>query len=939
MTPQRGTPERWARIKEIFGVAFELPDTERPAFLKQSCGSDSGLREEVERLLEAERGPLENPMLDALARMLPPDLARGEMLGPYRVETRIGQGGMGVVYRAWDTRLDRRIALKVLRPEQVNDPVHRQRLIREARAASALSHPNIVTVHDVGSDRNIDFIAMEHIDGRTLEEVIPPAGLPPKQALAFAIQIAGALAGAHAAGIVHRDLKPGNVMITREGLVKLLDFGLARKTRLGDGGSGTLTLNTEIAGTPQYMSPEQIRGEEIDSRSDVFSFGAVLYRMLTGRDCFECASALEAMSAICTADASDRCEAGPPIPPAMESVILHCLEKAREDRFQSARDLGYALEACAAPLGPLPTTPAAANRLRSYGLWIGALALCSGLSILAAYFYFGAHRAHSSVDGRLFAQITNDAGAEYFPSLSADGKTVVYSSKAAGNWDIYLQKVGSAEGVNLTRDSPADDTQPAFSRDNRYIAFRSERDGGGIFVMRSDGGGVRRIADAGYNPAWSPDGGRIAYAEESITRPEDRSGRVSRIWSVDVASGRKNLLVKDDGVQPQWSPNGQFIVYWAIDLDGDRDLWTVRASGGTPARLTRDQFLDWDPVWSPDGAWLYFCSNRGGSMAIWRIPMKESSGEARGAPEPIRTPADYPAHLSFSADGRHMAYSQLLTTGRLSSVRFEPAREAIVSEPKEIVQSSKGISRPSLSPDGKWLAYNSTEQQEDLFVMSADGSGLRQLTNGGQRNRGPRWSPDGKQIAFFSTRSGDWEIWTTDAIGSEFRQITNLAGNNVAWPVWSADGKHLAYTLFGLNTFLIETGKPWGDQTPEKLPPYPGDGQIFNGWNWSPDGRTLAGFLNRDDGIALYSIASRSFRRAAEHGADPVWLSDSRRLLFLDKGKIHLLDTASGSSRELLSVMPEEVARRGFAVSPDDRHIYFSVSTTEADIWMVEFER
>jgi serine/threonine protein kinase len=228
-------------------------------------------------------------MLDALARMLPPDLARGEMLGPYRVETRIGQGGMGVVYRAWDTRLDRRIALKVLRPEQVNDPVHRQRLIREARAASALSHPNIVTVHDVGSDSNIDLIAMEPIDGRTLEEFIPPAGLPPKQALAFAIQIAGALAGAHAAGIVHRDLKPGNIMITREGLVKLLDFGLARKTRAGERGSGTLTLNTEIAGTPQYMSPEQIRGEEIDYRTDVFSFGAVLYRMLTGRDCFESA--------------------------------------------------------------------------------------------------------------------------------------------------------------------------------------------------------------------------------------------------------------------------------------------------------------------------------------------------------------------------------------------------------------------------------------------------------------------------------------------------------------------------------------------------------------------------------------------------------------------------------------------------------------------------
>ena len=933
------TPERWARIKEVFGAALELPEAERRAFLEQICGSDSSLRQEVERLLDAEREPLENPMLGSLARKARPELVSGEMLGPYRVEDKIGQGGMGVVYRAWDTRLDRRIALKVLRPEQLNDPVHRQRLVREARAACALSHPNIVTVHDVGSDRDIDFIAMEHIEGRPLDAIIPAAGLAPKQALAYAIQIAAALAGAHSAGIVHRDLKPGNIMITREGLVKLLDFGLARKGRPSESGTETLTLNTEIAGTPQYMSPEQIRGEAIDYRSDVFSFGLVLYRMLTGRDLFVRGSAVEMMNAVLTADAAELAESGPAIPPAIESVILHCVEKAPEDRFQSAQDVGYALEASAAPLGPMPLAGTAATPLRHYGRWIAALVLSSAFGMLIAYLLFGAGHTHPSVDGRIFAQITDDPGAELFPSLSADGKTVAYASQVSGNWDIYVQQVGFGEGINLTKDSAADDTQPAFSPGGRYIAFRSERDGGGIFAMRSDGTGVRRIVNSGYNPAWSPDGRQIVYAEESITRPEDRSGRVSQLWSVEVASGRKRQVTKDDGVQPQWSPNGRYIAYWAIDLDGDRDLWTVRASGGPPSRITRDHFLDWNPVWSPDGAWLYFCSNRGGSMGIWRIPMKESTGEARGSPQPIRAPASYPAHLSFSGDGKHMAYVQLLTTGRLSAVRFDPVREVLASEPKEIMQSSKGISRPALSPDGKWLAFNSTEQQEDLFVMGVDGSGLRQLTNGGQRSRGPRWSPDGKQIAFFSTRGGEWEIWTVDANGSEFRQITKLAGNNVAWPVWSADGKYLAYTLFGLNTFLIEPGKPWSAQTPERLPAFPGEGQIFNGWSWSPDGHMLAGFLNRDNGIALYSPGSRSFRKLNGHGADPVWLSDSRRLLFLDGGKIHLLDSASGSTRELVSVMPEEVARRGFAVSPDDRQIYFSVSSTEANVWKIEFER
>jgi Tol biopolymer transport system component/tRNA A-37 threonylcarbamoyl transferase component Bud32 len=932
------THERWTRIKEIFGTALELPDGERAEFLKQACGPDPALREEIERLLDAEREPLENPMLGALERLAPVDLARGEMLGPYRVETKIGQGGMGVVYRAWDTRLDRRIALKVLRPEQVNDPVHRQRLVREARAASALIHPNIVTVHDIGSDRNIDFIAMEHVEGRPLDELIPPAGLPSKQALAYGIQIAGALAGAHARGVVHRDLKPGNIMVTREGLVKLLDFGLARKTRRDEEGAGTLTLHAEIAGTPQYMSPEQVRGDAIDHRSDVFSFGVVLYRMLTGRDLFESGSAVQTMNAIVTADAAELCQSGPAIPQAMLSVILHCLEKAPEDRFQSVQDLGYALEACAAPLGPV-TTPAAAGPVRRYGPWAAAMVFAAVLGMATMYVFWAARHANPSVDGRIFAQVTNDTGAELFPSLSPDGRSVVFASKAAGNWDIYLQQIGSGEAVNLTKDSGADETQPAFSADGRWIAFRSERDGGGIFVMRRDGTGVRRVADAGYNPAWSPDGRQIVYAEESITRPEDRSGRLSRLWAVEVANGHKRLVSKEDGVQPAWSPNGRYIAYWAIDLDGDRDLWTVRASGGPSVRITRDHFLDWNPVWSPDGAWIYFCSNRGGSMGVWRVPMKESTGEPRGGPEAIPTPAHYPAHLSFSRDGRHMAYVQQLTTGRLNVVRFDPAREVVVSEPKEILQNTKGASRPSLSPDGKWLAYNSTEQEEELMVAGADGSGLRQLTNGGYRNRGPRWSPDGRQIAFFSTRSGEWEIWTTDANGSEFRQVTNLAGNNVAWPVWSADGKHLAYTLFGLNTFVIDASKPWEAQTPEKLPPFPGEGQMFNGWNWSPDGRMLAGFLDRDNGVAVYSPASRNFRKLTEYGADPVWLSDSRRLMFLDKGKIHLLDTASGSTGELVSVTPEEVARRGFAVSPDDLRIYFSVSTTEADVWMVEFQR
>jgi eukaryotic-like serine/threonine-protein kinase len=932
------SPERWSRLKEIFGAALEMPDEERAHFLSDRCGSDIALRSEVEKLLEAERAPLDNALLGALAGRTPAtEIARGEMLGPYRVDTLIGQGGMGVVYRAWDTRLDRRIALKLLRPEQVNDPVRRQRLIREARSASALIHPNVVTIHDVGSDRNIDYIAMEHIDGKSLEQCIPEGGLPAKQALAYAIQIAAALAGAHAAGIVHRDLKPGNIMITREGLVKLLDFGLARKSRIGQSGIGTLTLEGDLAGTPAYMSPEQARGEQVDWRSDIFSFGAVLYKMLTGRDAFTGASAVETMNAILTAEPAALSDGVRQIPAGVDSIILHCLEKNPGDRFQSAQDIGFALEASAALAGAI--APPGPPRWRIYGPWIAAAAASLLVGVLAGRYLLSMREPLPSVEGRAFAPVTDDAGAELFPSLSPDGAQVVYTSKIAGNQDVYLRRVGSNESVNLTRDSAEDDTQPAWSPDGRVVAFRSERQGGGLFTMRLDGSDVRRVSDAGFNPSWSPDGKRIVFAEESISRPEDRSGRVSQLWSVEVASGKKRLLTKEDAVQPEWSPSGRFIAYWAIDLDGDRDLYTIPADGGTPVRLTRDHYVDWNPVWSPDGAWLYFCSTRGGAMAIWRVPMRESTGEARGAPQLVRTPSNYPAHLSFSSDGKRLAYAQMLNTGRLSTVRFEPDLESVRSEPKEILNSAKGAARPSLSPDGKWLAFNTTEQEEHLFVLGSDGSGLRQVTNGQHRNRGPRWSPDGKRLAYFSTRSGDWEIWSMPVEGGEPRQMTKLGGQNVAWPVWSADGKRLAYTIFGFNTFLIDAVKDWAAQTPEKLPAFPEQGQLYNGWSWSPDGKTLAGFLNRDDGIVLYSPASREFRRVTRHGSDPVWLSDSRRMLFHDNGGIQLVDTQTGASKEVLSIAPEEVARRGFAVSPDDRHIYFSVSITEADLWMVEMER
>lgn len=932
------TAERWARIKEIFGEAFELPEGERAEFLNRACASDSELRRQVDELLLAGGGAFENPVFGALAPPVEKELKTGETLGNYRIESKLGQGAMGTVYRAHDARLDRPVALKVLRGDQWSYPARKERFRREALAASGLLHPNIVTVYDIGTDRDIDYIAMEYIEGRSLDQAIQDGGLPLKQALGYAVQIGSALARAHAAGIVHRDLKPRNIMINRDGLVKLLDFGLARSTRIGGTDSKSLTLAGEILGTPAYMSPEQVAGADVDCRSDLFSFGTVLFEMLTGRCAFDRGSAVETMSAVLRAEPIAWPEGENAIPSSLRNIVQRCLEKSPENRFQSARDLTWAIEtgAGAGQIGSVSSPPP--NFFRRYGRWVAAGAIGFLVACLFIPVWLAGSRAPMSAEGRVFAALTTDGGAELFPSLSPDGKMVVYASKASGNWDVMVRRLGSDESVNLTRESSDDDTQPVFSPDGREIAFRSDRGGGGVYVMDVEGKHPRRLAEAGFNPAWSPDGRYIYYAEEGIIRPEDRVSRLSHLWSVDVKTGAKRMIGKDDGVQPQSSPSGRYLAYWAIDLDGHRDIYTIPVEGGQPLKITSDTYLNWNPVWSPDGKYLYFCSNRSGNTSIWRVPMKESSGEARGSAEPIRTPATYNAHLSFSRDGKRLAFVQQLTTGRLRTVRFEPAREAAVSEPKEILQTTKGASRPALSPDGNWLAFNSTEHREDLFLIRADGSGFRQLTSDKARNRGPRWSPDGKRIAFFSTRSGDWEIWIIDADGSDMRQVTKLAGQNVAWPVWSPDGKQLAYTIFGVNTFVIDPLKAWDDQTPRRLPPM-GEQGVFNGWSWSPDGRLIAGFLNRGDGIALYAPATQTYRKLTDIGADPVWLSDSRRLLFHYKGAIYMLDTNTGRQREVISISPEEIARRGFAISEDDRNIYFSLSTTEADVWMMTFEQ
>src|SRR5437867_3230983 len=399
----------------------------------------------------------------------------GQTLHHYRIVSKLGEGGMGVVYKAHDTHLDRPVAIKVLPPDKVADPARKQRFVQEAKAASALNHPNIITIHDVSSCNGMDFIVMECIEGKTLGELIPPKGLRPAQALHHAVQIADALARAHGAGILHRDLKPSNIMVTDEGRVKILDFGLAKLLNTEDSSpEGTtlaarpITQQGTVLGTAAYMSPEQAEGRKVDARSDIFSFGSVLYEMVTGRKPFTGDSQLSLLTKILNEDPAPPGQLAASVPPELERTILRCLRKDPARRYQTMADLKVSLEDLASDSAAGSQAQTSAARAPSRWRWARA-ALVPAL-LIAAYFAWQAWRAPESTEPLRPVPLTSLPGVARYPSFSPDGNHVAFAwtGRKQDNPDIYVQQIGAGSPLRLTTD-PRADYSPVWSPDGRSI--------------------------------------------------------------------------------------------------------------------------------------------------------------------------------------------------------------------------------------------------------------------------------------------------------------------------------------------------------------------------------------------------------------------------------------------------------------------------------------
>jgi Tol biopolymer transport system component len=873
----------------------------------------------------------------------------GQALGHYRIIERIGSGGMGVVYKAQDIHLHRNVALKFLPSSIARDSHAFTRFRREAEAASALNHPNIIVIHDFSREASHDYIVMEHVVGKTLDQLIPRSGMHLTDLLKVAVQITDALATAHAAGIIHRDLKPSNIMVDDHGLVKVLDFGLAKLVYRGaaeDEATASTFAKTEegtILGTPAYLSPEQAEGKPIDARSDTFSLGVVFYQMATGLRPFRGDSAVSIISSILKDSPVAPVGINPALPLDLDRIIRRCLAKDPVRRYQNLVDLRNDLE----ELQQLVKAREGSSVARTSGVrrvpWQLVMAAVGGVICFAAYMlvwrYWEANKASAVHLNVTFSKLTSQPGVEWFPSLSPDGKWVVYSGSGSGSHQIYLQSVSGQTPLDLSRDTTIDDDQPAFSPDGEQIAFRSSRDGGGIFVMGRTGEAVKRVTHMGFHPSWSPDGTQLAFTGENVELYPQNSVGQSGLWIVKVSTGEMRRLYEGDAVLASWSPHNERIAYThRLGNPTQSAIWTIPVSGGTPKPVINEKATNWNPVWSPDGRHLYFSSDRRGSMNLWRVPIDEASGETRGEPEAITAPAPYFAHPSLSADGKHIAFTSALATANIQRLTLDPSG-TVRGEPVWVTTGSLRWSNPESSPDGNWVAMYSLVQPEGhLYLVHPDGTAMRQLTSDSAIDRMPRWSPDGNWVACFSNRSGRLELWKIRPDGSDLQQITE---GGAGYLTWAPDGSRIATVSppegspLESRVVIFDPNRPWKRQSPEPLPPLDPPSSRFLVNDWSPDGKHLVGAAETPiGGVVVYSLESHQYERLTDFGEWPVWLPDSRRILFVANGKnFYVVDSSSKQVHKVFSVTRDVIGPP--RLTRDGKTAYFSRRVTESDIWLL----
>ena len=944
-------PDLWKQVDALLEQALEQPSDRREGFVVEACKGNVELRDEVLSLVRAQSQAaefMEGSAMSVAVGALAQDLTTtasliGTQLSTYKIEKLLGAGGMGEVYLARDTKLNRSVALKILPWHFLADTDRLERFRREARALSSLNHPNLITIYEVGEADGLHFIATEFVEGQTLSSLRDKLSL--KELLSIVAQVAEALAAAHRSGVVHRDIKPDNVMVRTDGYVKVLDFGLVKLTEVTAAGRDDANTQLGVAmGTLSYMSPEQTAGEAIDHRTDIWSVGVVLYELATGHKPFSGDTRQATINAILSNEPTTATDLDPSLPPELAQILNKALEKDRELRYQTASDLRADIRRLLRAIDSSPTISgrrsvrvAAAPFVRSRWFWPVLAIVLIAIAVPILWLMMRSKSSAPDWSRAAHVQLTSQPGTEFFPSLSADGKTFVYASNQNGNLDLFEQRVGGKNVTPLTPNTPSDETEPAYSPSGDLIAFRSTREPAGVYVMEGKGENVRLVVAGCHHPSWSPNGAEIVCSTHGQNAPASRNASPSALWIADVKTGAKRVLVEDDAMQPTWSPSGARVAFWFRPPSAGRsDVATVSKNGGQVEVVTKDASTNWNPVWSPDGKFLYFASDRKGNMSLWRVLINEETGKVEGEPEPVSTPATFSRHLNFSRDGKRLIYVQTEQQANIQGIKFDLKSEKTIGEIFSITRGDRRVVRPQLSPDGKQFVMRVPRRtQDDIVVVNRDGKEWRDLTNDQFFDRYPRWSPDGKHIAFTSDRTGRYEIWVMDADGTNLRQLTFDSRGDTSFPVWSANGSQIIFRRDRENV-IVDVNKSWSEQ---KLPQLPeaGNGERFGAWDWSSDGSKILGvFAGTGDSVGYFSLETNRFEKVAPSGVYPMWLSDSTRFIYISEGKAYLTDIQTKRVRKILDLGQEEIG--GLGISNDGQLLYFTVSSSESDIWLLDLE-
>jgi len=886
------TPERWQQIKHLFNSALERPLPERSIFLSEACGDDYNLRSEVESLLssnnEAEQF-IDAPAYEVAADLLVGNasITTGRKLGSYQVMSVLGKGGMGEVYLAEDTRLGRKVALKLLPSSFTTDAERLRRFEREARAASALNHPNILTIYEIDSVDGRRFIATEYVEGETLRQRQKHSPLKVSEVLELGIQVASALAAAHQAGIVHRDIKPENIMLRSDGYAKVVDFGLAKLTETAKAASGgdvstMLLMDTDtgvVMGTTAYMSPEQARGLPLDARTDIWSLGVVLYEMLSGRPPFKGDTPSDMIVAILDRDPAPL-QTSAIVPSELDWIIRKALQKDREERYQTARELlgdlrrlkqqidfaaqsernvdSQAVSVSDAPAahteiqspvstgghGTSPTqetVPAASatqviarpSNLRVIAVVAGLAALAIAAIVVSYKLWLG--RATPPFQSMTITRLTN-SGQVIDSILSPDGKYLVYALSDAGKQSLWIRQVSIANDTVIVPPAPVGVFGITFSRDGNdvYYTLKSNLDKGILYRIPALGGTAVKILEGSDGPVtFSPDGKQLALVRVNFPNQGESALIIANI----DGSGERTLAVRRQPdhfapiffTGPGWSPDGKLIVASVARIAAPSRVVAFSVADGTETDLTPT--APWRFVartaWLPDmSGLLVIAGDQPSTSQVWLLSYPD--GELRRITNDLN---GYRA-IGLTADGKKFSTIQSSGVVNIWVAPEGDAQRAVKLQTGNVGFFGSSGTTVAWTPDGRLVFVSNESGNFDLWIMDADGGRRKQLTSSIGQNMNPHVSPDGRYIVFTSNRDGRRNVWRMDITGNNPKRLSD--GIADALPAVSIDSKWVFYCS------LVD-GKP----TLWKMPidggtPVQLTSSVAVGPSMSPDGKYVA---------------------------------------------------------------------------------------------------